>query len=576
MENNIFVDKERITEIFISLEQVDSYQRAIALLNKKILESNREYLFFHVGNDSVDRDVLEAAADFLDKNDVNIVVFPQAEDIETYDEENEDNVTGLYNIHLEPELKVGTFNFVVRKCENRLFNEELNARCAYLDYFLRAVTEKLFFGYLKMGVQYHEENFFDWFRIQTYEEYENFYKFFLNVLEKKQGSNGYADELTQGIVIKAIDDLLMEGALIPEIFSEEEKKTLRGLLGNIIDDIDIIVMKDRNIFDNSHLCYFLSLRSKQVDVLADKNKFGVFYGTEEILSWRTVGFHVNSLKIENGKLRIVGCFRNPASCLMEFVPYIVRNGKMEKAETTASKSSYRGTSQVIANYQDYKLEVPYDENATFTMKALVQGQMFPVKIILHPQIPVNTVRGTYKLVRNGVKYTFTDRKIIIKKLSLKERILEEKWDYQDFRQMYPETFKLRNKIKINKLLGKKVQLYIDKNETPGFKELFEKEAHKGDKIVRYYCSDKEEHVNGKFVLYGSDKHKLLSGIAEKVFTTSPRYNEYSAFDTDEWKYYRDLMESRLVYVCSMNGEFVTDPLFVVGEQNMDEKIILNI
>lgn len=557
---------------YLYIEQKESL---LVSMNEAILAAEGSYLYFQSLYDSIDIHVLESCCDLLENNNVNVVCFPQGNNAKTYREDKNANVTGIYDVRLEAQFKVGIFNFVMRKREGHLFNEKLAKKGAYLEYFLRAITPDGKFAYLKEGFQQHCETVFDKFSLQDYTEYETLYRCFERILSQSAAGHKYAPEYIQAVIIRALRNVLDEGALIPETFGDGEQEQLRQLLGSIVDAIEIDTIARSRIFDESHICYFLSLRTQKMLTLADKGRFGI-YDDEEILSWSGYGFHINVLKYERGVLKIRGCFRNPSSCIIPVHPYVTYNGERIEIETTDSKLSYRGTSQMIANYREYAFEIVCDQRKTYRMWVEVLGQCFPAKLFLNAQIPVNLKRGTAKLVRGRMKCAFEGNALIVKPLTWKERIEEKKRDHRDYRSMYPREAVFRSKIKVKQLLPKKkVYLYVDTLATPGFYEYYLREAEKSDGIKRYYCSSElDEWQSGRTesLAFQSEQHKLLSATAARIMTTSPALRQYNAFEAQAWEFYRDLMDYHLYYVHPADAVEQTSDEFVVGMQSIEGEI----
>lgn len=543
-------------------------------VNKAINDAKGTYIYFQSGYDSMDVSVIEKAIVILEKYQLNIVYFPQVNESKNYVASKNTNVTGVYDVKLEAQFDFGVFNFLVRKMEDHQFDELMIPRCAYIKYFLEAITTEGKFGYLKEGCQTHRENELDYFEITTYDEYVMLYTFIKNLLEKKNLFGEKGAQFIQTLVVKCIGNLLKKCSLIPENYDQTQKENLANMLSEVMDGIQADILVKYDAFSEVYLCYLLSLRKKKIDMLADKGCFGLYEDGKEILSWKSFGYHVSSLRIKKDLLKIKGFFCNPASYLLNFTPYLLCNGERKEITTSESLHSYCGSTQKIANYRDFELEIPCNKPAILQLRVKILEQDYPVQFFYHPQIPVNTVRGAKKLVRNGTKYFFNENYIRIKPLTFVDRIREQKWDVDDYKRMYPREAAVRNTIKMKDIFGKrKIVLFVDSLCTEGFYELFLKECEKKDRVKRYYCSTENLEETEENLIYGGERHKIISALADIVVTTSPRLDEYKAFGDQEWQYFRDMMKYQLIYAHAEGSKEEKDSAFVFGMDNLDGEII---
>lgn len=542
-------------------------------INAAVREAKGEYLYFLAAGDSWEPERLDSALEFLSQAPVDIVCFPQGADALAYKEEKNTNSTGVYDVRLEGQYNVGVFNFLVRKKPGHLFDESLPPRCAYLSYFLGAITPEGKFGYLKEGFQVHKKMRLDRFEIHTYEEHVAAYRFLEGILS--ENAPGYAPEYQQAMAAKCLGSLLNEGELLPEQFGSQEKSVLAGMLASITDRIETDNLVKFKVFNETCLCYLLSFRKNRITIRSDQRHFGVFDGENAIFKWQTFGFQIAALKIRGNKIVITGILQNPASYLLEYQAYLLIDGERQEIELQPAGRAYNGISPSLAKYHRLTLELPRHKKTTARLYVELLGQDYPVKIFLNPQIAVCTVRGKKRrLIRGGTKYVFADRSLQVQPLSIKSRILEQKWDYEDFKRQYPQMEKVREQIRLGKVLHRqRIALYVDRLETPGFYDHFQRELGKRDGVFRVYCADSVEDETDTMVKFGGERHRLLMGRAGEIITTSPKLSAYNAFQED-WPYVRDLLEYRLYYAHPEGAEEAMEREFAYGMENLDGEVII--
>lgn len=389
-------------------------------LNQAADMAQGELIYVQSSLDSLDIDVLERAKELLTDNyeKINIAFFPQNK------EDNGKMTEGLYHAMLEQKFTPGVFNFLIKK-EYCKLDTTLVPRCAYLKMVMDAVSEEGYFGYTKMGCQQHVEGVFDPYRyeeVNSYEAYTKYYDFLLEYMSKKQIETNHAPWMFQVLLIKSLDEVLMNYGLIPESYTNHQKAELRKKIQQIIDLVEVKPLLRSKKIGSYHLVYLFTFRSDGMIVRSDAGKFGLYDGEDKLFSWDKIGFYISKMKGGRGGYQISGTFQNPISDFVDIDYFLVKNGQRTKIQTKDSKLSYRKTPQKIAECREYVLELPYSQTGEYYFEAEVLKNKFPVTIV-YDKAKAEKHEEEKVIQTTGMEVTIAcDSTIKTRKLSFFERV----------------------------------------------------------------------------------------------------------------------------------------------------------
>lgn len=411
------VDKSLVKGMPVSV--IENKQGILSCLNQASEMAQGDFIYVQSILDSLDMDALKQSYRLLSDNSdkINITFFPQGK------EDLSDMREGLYHVMLEQAFMPGVFNCIIKK-EYCKFDQTLVPRSAYLKMFMDAVSEEGYFGYTKAGCQKHVDGVFDPYRyeeVNSYEAYSKYYDFLLEYMNKKCSLTNHAPWLFQVLLIKSLDEVLMKNELIPDNYTEEEKKILKDKIQQIMDLVEVKALIRSKKIGQYHLVYLFRFRSNRMTVRSDAGRFGLYDGEDKMFSWDKIGFHVSKMRGTKEGYEIRGVFQNPISSFINIDYFLVQDGETEKIQTQESKLSYRKTKQKISDCREYVLVLPYNKNGEYYFEAEIFNNKFPVAII-YDKVSAENHEEEKVIQTTGMEVTLTQQNTIeTRKLSFLER-----------------------------------------------------------------------------------------------------------------------------------------------------------
>ena len=336
----------------------------------------------------------------------------------------------------------------------------------------------------------------------------------------------------------------------PYHLQEKELRAARRRVAGIVNRLPDEVILAYNGIDNFYRSYLFAMKSE------GRNSVKLLPEALQIVRNGKVVYEAKKLEIvltkfrpEKTRIHFIAFLKSPVfNFCNKPVLWMEINGDSEnRREIPLKKSSWRfyKSKEETNSFYTFVLDIDTEEIKKFHFYVEVEGTLYDTYYYFMPEVIFNAKLDRYRYYTGNMEYRFDHNTILINEAE--EGVAEWYRDHiqKQFEETEPGICEYRDRILEQREHAGRIWLYYDckgvykDNGYLQFMHDFEKE----DGIKRYYILNNDlescrelftERQLPYVVMFGSDEHKMLYCLAEKVITAYIERNNYFPFTDMEY------------------------------------------
>lgn len=376
----------------------------------------------------------------------------------------------------------------------------------------------------------------------------------------------------------------------PYHYDDTNMKLAKKRVSNLINQIPDEYILNLDSVESFHKFYILGLKTEgttTLDTLPDS--INILRNGKQVYSAKKIEVVLTKFRAVGRKLSMVAFLKSPVFSFCEkpelYVEY--NNKERQRSLVPLKKSSWRyyKTKEETNTFYTFVLDMSLKGISSFHFYVKINGTMYDTYYYFMPDVVFNPGLDRYRYYTNRVEYHFERNTFRVNKVT-EEVVNAYHQRFQNyFLENQPEVADFRSLILKEKKDDQNIWLYYDCKgvyKDNGYLQ-FIHDFDKQDGVKRYYIlnddfeSRKELFTDeqAKHVIsFGSERHKLLYCLCNKVITAYIEKNNYLPFTDAEYANLMDIatMPSIVylqhgVYHAHIPWKYSLDRL------NIDQKVI---
>ena len=545
-------------------------EKLSATRNRGIKEADGKYFCFLDSDDKLMPGTIDKVADFFDKNykEVDLVTYPQIDilrdgTLRKHFRYEIMKTSGIYDLYINPFITQTRINVFSKNKgdDNVLFDTTPGFRHEDSAYNTYVLMEKMKIGFCNEGGYIYalNDNNITANYFYAYYIFETSMKYYEDMFAVYEGRE--LPYYVQSLVLNDLSWKLRANKLLPYHYTpknlEYAKKRVIGLL-NSMDNELILSHPDVDLY---HKYFFISLKNNtNLKLIQDDRRCMLFDYSSPLALWEKISINIQKIKNKDNSLSIFAAVKHPVCVFREVEVWVIENGDsktLRKLETTDSTYSFHRAKEKIADFRRFIYTCNIKEVKKIQFLCKIASHFYPVKFTNSQNSLFDNNKKITSYIKNKYKFYYEKEFIYIKKLSTEEYDNEIELEdilYNSLNKKLAQERKLVRSLKKDQ----KVWLYNDANTNieNGLLQ-FRYDLQKNDGVERYYIYDNEfEEIKHHFkaeekkwlIKFGSDRHKQLYHIADKILTAYAQRNYYCPFQNDEIIFFNDLWDNEIIYL----------------------------
>ena len=377
-------------------------------------------------------------------------------------------------------------------------------------------------------------------------------------------------EMPESVYYACLSDMVWKicnNVMWPFHYSKEQMDKAEKRVEDLLDAIPEEVFFQYEGMDNFLRHYLLGMKkSVRTEVAVKPEALQLLRDGKAVYEAKKLEIILTKFRPSKGKLQFIAFIKSPVFRFCEkpvlYMETEKKGGVVERTEIPLKKSSwcfYKCKEENNAFYT-FVLSINTKQIKKFHFYVGLRGVIFDTYYYFMPEVVFNTSLNRYRYYQGTMEYRFDHNTFLIGKARPEKAEAYCERLEQQFAQTEPELISFRAQIREKRKEGRKIWLYYDCRNVykdNGYLQ-FVHDFEKKDGIERYYILNNdldscrelftEEHI--PFVVpFGSETHKLLYCMAEKVITAYIEKNNYLPFTDTEYAKVMDVASlPMLVYL----------------------------
>lgn len=383
-------------------------------------------------------------------------------------------------------------------------------------------------------------------------------------LISKYESDGKIPKYIQSVILYELNWRMKFNGLFPRHFEKDEYNEWESKYKKVLSYIEPDVVLTNPNLDKYHQYYFLrtNFNDDNLKIKFNKDQILIQYNNKAILNIKDFFIIFTKFKIKNEKLLISGFVKKPLLELFwkDLKVFFVNYSTNEKVQLNLYKSNYGyyKSNEYTNLFLQFDYEIPL-KIGVYDFYIEIKGNIYKTRYYFNNEtiIKSHTAKERRVYYKDFCINTIND-KIAISTNNFSIQNLKNKLAFYN-RLRKSGNLSLYTLRKNKKETTQKINLYSDRHGV--FSEayqLFKKNLAEKKDEQHYYIYKRTNPMNllqtidkqerRYFVEHGSLKHKNLFLNADKIFTSSTNYYNYSPFIKKEFNIIAEYLHYDLVWL----------------------------
>lgn len=336
----------------------------------------------------------------------------------------------------------------------------------------------------------------------------------------------------------------------PYHYGEEQLRQARERVGKLINQVPDEYILNLKGIDNFHRFYLLGLKSEgKTELGVEPEKLQIIRSGNVVYETKKLEIVLTKFRPVKGRIRFVAFIKSPVFNFCEKPTlWMEINGDREKRrEIPLKKSSWRfyKTKEETNSFYTFVLNIDTTEVQKFHFYVKVNDTVFDTYYYFMPEVVFNVGLNRYRYYRGKTEYRFDHNTFLVNQVSGEEIGNWRSQFEKQFAEKEPEVIAFRREILAQREKKRTIWLYYDCKgvyKDNGYYQ-FSYDFEKKDGVERYYILNNDiescrELFTGEqlshVVMFGSEEHRLLYCLANKVITAYIEKNNYLPFSDSEY------------------------------------------
>lgn len=412
--------------------------------------------------------------------------------------------------------------------------------------------------------------------------------FYLNLMDKYKTADGKVPKYVQSAMLYEINWRMQSNGLFPMHLSQQEYKNWEEKYFKIIRCIEPKVLFSHPIVDYYHRYYFFKniFSQEKLNIEYEKNEVLFKYNQELILRIKAFLLIFTKFNIKNNRLIISGFIKEPLLELLKDIKlYFVNNVTNEKIQLNLYKSNhgYYKSTEYTNLFLQFDHEISLKEGS-YKFLVEVNGKIYNTRYYFKEETIIKSVISKERRV--FTKNYFIDTR------NNQINISPNKFSFNNIKNKLAFYNRLKKANNYNHYLFKnnkvensqKINLYSDRYAK--FSEAYQlfKKNLKEKKDEQHYYIYKNGHPINLFekmdlnerknlVKFSSLEHKKLFLNADKIYTSSINFFNYSPFKKREYNTIAENFHFDLIWVKEFMNNGYNPRKYAKEVTNVDQVIV---
>lgn len=398
----------------------------------------------------------------------------------------------------------------------------------------------------------------------------NAYYIFENTMEMWETFfNMYPDKVPPYLQAFYLHDLTWKSChdlLLPYYYSEKEFERAVERIISLIKRLDDGVILNKPDTDIYHKHYLLKLKGgKNVSLKHCKDGIKlVFKGDNVVYEAEKITAVINRFRTDKNILSVDAFLKSPVFIYCGKPElYLIKDGKREKLNLTHSEHEHYYAAIKTAVFWRFGFDIDINETEEFKLEAVIDGNPYDLIYYYNHQSPLQTGKRINAFLNDGVCFkehdgVFTvsskrkDNGITARLALAADNLIYHFWQN-------PRVVANRAFGQLAKLKKERIWIYLDRRGVyDNAYDQFRHDIKIKDGVKRYYILNVDDwdtlekrfepDERANIVRFGSNRHKQLYFVSEKIITSFSNLTNISPFGAAPMRRYSDIARYELIYL----------------------------